>query len=211
MSVKKNLQSNARKPKGFWGKMMINKMNISHYEMTGWALDNIKINEDSHVLDIGCGGGRTIKRMADNITSGHVSGIDYSDLAVKQSKRKNHRKIKKGIVDIANASVSNIPASDNSYDIVTSFESFYFFPNVDSDIKEIWRVLRPGGKLLICLEIYKDGIHDERNEAFVKQLKLNYYSAQQLKELLCKSGFDNIKIFEEKSNGWVCIIGDKMI
>lgn len=211
MSVKKNLQRNARHPQGFWGRMMIGKMNISHYEMTGWALENIKINEDSRILDVGCGGGRTVKRMANEIKSGHVSGIDYSNLAVKQSKRKNRRKIKKGIVDIANASVSSIPAPDNSYDIVTSFESFYFFPNVDTDLKEIWRVLRPGGTLLICLEIYKDGVHNERNEVFVEQLKLNYYSANQLKELLCKANFDNIRIFEEKSNGWVCIIGDKMV
>ena len=59
------LLENAKKPKGFWGKKMISSMNEGHYELTGWALDHINFERHYRVLDVGCGGGLTVSRIAD--------------------------------------------------------------------------------------------------------------------------------------------------
>lgn len=74
------LLENAKKPKGFWGKKMISSMNEGHYELTGWALDHINFERHYRVLDVGCGGGLTVSRIAERIGNGKVYGIDYSAL-----------------------------------------------------------------------------------------------------------------------------------
>ena len=58
MGLLSKIFSNARKPEGFWGKMMVAGMNGgSHAAMANWGLDLIDIPEEGNFLDIGCGGG----------------------------------------------------------------------------------------------------------------------------------------------------------
>lgn len=73
---------NPRKPQGSAGVEMLGRMNESHSGLTGWALDFFNWNEDDKVLDIGCGGGAALRRMSEHIVSGHLTGIDYSDVSV---------------------------------------------------------------------------------------------------------------------------------
>ena len=58
------LVENAVKPQGFWGKMMIKSMNKGHSELTDWALEHLKINRDYTILDVGCGGGKTVSKLS---------------------------------------------------------------------------------------------------------------------------------------------------
>ena len=74
------LTENAVKPEGFWGKLMIRSMNKGHSDMTDWALDYIKFENGFRVLDVGCGGGKTVAKLCGKVGSGKVYGIDYSDI-----------------------------------------------------------------------------------------------------------------------------------
>lgn len=179
--------------------------------MTSWALDKIEIKPDSHIIDIGCGGGRTVKRLAKIADKGYVCGLDYSKLSVERSSAYNKSMIKKGRVSITNAGVSDMPFDDNSFDLATAFESIYFFPDIQNDIAEIYRVLNHNGKILICLEIYDDGTDNQQKTDVVKELDLNYFTTDGLKNILSACGFKNIKIYEEITKGWVCITGNKML
>ena len=60
-------KGNPRKPQGEEGVQMLHRMNKSHYEVTGWALDFLTFQENNQILDIGCGGGATLKRMSEYI------------------------------------------------------------------------------------------------------------------------------------------------
>ena len=60
---------NPAKPAGEEGKLMLSRMNDDHYDVTTWALSFFSFNENDNVLDIGCGGGRTLNRMAEFIKS----------------------------------------------------------------------------------------------------------------------------------------------
>ena len=91
---------NPRKPEGTEGEEMLERMNQSHYEVTGWALSYWEIQEDDRVLDIGCGGGATLHRMAEKVTSGHVTGVDYSDVSVETSRRNNEKNISSGKMEV---------------------------------------------------------------------------------------------------------------
>ena len=86
------LTENAAKPSGFWGKMMIKAMNKGHSSLTDWGLSYIDIPLNSTLLDVGCGGGRTVSKLCRMVGNGKVYGIDYSELCVSKSKKLNQKK-----------------------------------------------------------------------------------------------------------------------
>jgi fibrillarin-like rRNA methylase len=66
-------------------------MNASHSKLTDWGLEQVCIEKHYTVLDAGCGGGRTVSKLAAIATEGKVYGIDYSEESVAASKRTNAR------------------------------------------------------------------------------------------------------------------------
>ena len=90
MGLFSKIFSNARKPEGFFGRMMVNGMNGgSHARMAQWGLSFVDIAEKANVLDIGCGGGANIARLLALASKGKVQGIDYSPVSVRKSQEVN--------------------------------------------------------------------------------------------------------------------------
>jgi Cyclopropane fatty acid synthase and related methyltransferases len=93
-----SLMMNLRKPDGFWGHLILSLMNYGHTPIIKWALSFVPLTSTDTVLDIGCGGGGAIRRMAQ--TSGKVYGVDYSETSVATARSKNKKAISQGKVDI---------------------------------------------------------------------------------------------------------------
>ena len=105
------------------------------------------------ILDIGCGGGKNIERFAKQISeNGRVVGIDYSEVSVEKSTKLNQEFIDQGIVNVLQVSVSEMPFYDETFDIVTGFETIYFWPDFINDLKEVNRVLKKDGLVFFCNE-----------------------------------------------------------
>ncbi len=126
-----------RKPSGETGKMVADDMNERHFAVTGWGLDKINIDENLRIIDTGCGGGRTVNRLASMSPKGKVIGIDYSKDCVKWSKEFNKQLIEEGRVEIYNASVEKLPFKDSEFDMATAVETIYFWPNIVESFKEL--------------------------------------------------------------------------
>jgi len=112
-----------RKPDKFAGRAFLWAMNLSHSGLTDWGLRQVAIEKTFKVLDIGCGGGRTIQTLAGIASEGTVSGVDYASGGVAVSRSKNTELIKTGRVDIREGSVSHLPFPDNSFDLATAIET----------------------------------------------------------------------------------------
>ena len=93
MGVMEKIMKQSRMPKGRFGTFWARVMNIGHSNVTRWGLSHISINKDDTILDIGCGGGKTINTLAKIATEGKVYGIDYSEISVAVSTSKNKRLI----------------------------------------------------------------------------------------------------------------------
>ena len=200
---------NPRKPEGTEGEEMLERMNQSHYEVTGWALSYWEIQEDDRVLDIGCGGGATLHRMAEKVTSGHVTGVDYSDVSVETSRRNNEKNIKSGKMDVLEGSVENLPFADDSFDKIITVESFYFWPDPQENLKEVLRVLKRGGTFLLVADVYG---RDDLPEAVVENINRFHLFNPTLKEfrnLFERAGFAEIHVHEKEGTTWVCVEGHK--
>ena len=117
----KFILKNVRKPKGFFGKRTISRMNENHAPLTTWALGLMDIRNEDVVLDIGCGGGEAIAKMATK--AGKVMGLDYSPLSVKEAKKRNQEDMERGKVRIEEGSVSKLPFEDDTFTKVTAFET----------------------------------------------------------------------------------------
>ncbi|MCB2305728.1 class I SAM-dependent methyltransferase [Clostridium estertheticum] len=198
-----------RKPTGDIGKAIAKDMNIAHFELTNWGFEKINIKKNDVILDIGCGGGRTVNRMASIATEGKTFGIDYSTDCVKWSKDYNEKFIKDGSVEILHASVEKIPFENDKFDVISAVETIYFWPNLVENFKEVKRVLKPSGKLIIICEMYSSERFKERNDEFVAISDMEIHTPEELKLILEKAGYNNIKIDLMEDKNWLCCVCEK--
>lgn len=198
-----------KKPTGELGKVIADGMNIGHFELTGWGFEKINIKNNDIVLDIGCGGGRTVNRLASITTEGKIFGIDYSLDCVKWSKDYNKEYVKNNRVEIFHASVEKIPFENNKFDIITAVETIYFWPNLIENFKEVKRVLKLSGKFIIICEMYSRENFKEKNDKLVELSDMKIHTPKELKELLEKAGFNNITIDLIEEKNWLCCICEK--
>ena len=99
------LPGQTAKPDRWLGRLILWRMNLSHSEMTDWGLEHVHIEKGFRVLDVGCGGGRTIQKMAMMAPEGMICGVDYADGSVAASYTKTEDLIRKGRVGIEQAAV----------------------------------------------------------------------------------------------------------
>ena len=196
-----------RKPTRWVGRWFLWRMNQSHDGLTDWGLEHVAIGTSVAILDVGCGGGRTIQKLAAAAPGGKVSGIDYSIGSVEVSRSLNAAAIASGRVDVEQASVSKLPFPDASFDLVTAVETHYYWPDLVADLREVLRVLKPGGRLVVIAEAYKGRRFDPPVRLAMKLLRATYLSVGEHRELLSAAGYSEVEVFEERRKGWICAVG----
>jgi SAM-dependent methyltransferase len=208
MRKEHKIAENVRKPKGIFGRKVAKDMNIHHESLARWGITHINIEDDYQILDIGCGGGRNVNRFAKLIHEGKVFGIDYSDTSIKVSSELNKAFIKNGIVEIKKGSVSAIPYEDDKFDLVTAFETYYFWPDLLNDLKEVLRVMKKDAKFLLVNEMYEcenpEKMENTRKWANLCNFKLHH--PNEFEKFLTEAGFTNIKIYENIEEGWITAV-----
>ena len=212
----KELIINARKPVGELGDKLLDRMNESHESLAQWGVSHLDISKDDVILDIGCGGGVNVERFL-QMTENKVYGLDYSEIAVEKSTKLNQDAIDEGRCDVIQGSVSELPFEDNTFDIVTGFETVYFWPDFVNDCKEVRRVLKDDGIMFICNEAIPDE-EDERQKELIDLLDMKIFSADDFDEYLREAGFSDIICFSKSGpdsvdrelvTGWLCVIARK--
>jgi len=207
------LISQTKKPTGLLGLVMTKAMNRVHGKLTNWGLSFIEIKENDIILDIGCGGGKTVNKLARTVKNGKVYGIDHSDVSVRSSTKLNSYFIDGNKVEIKRASVSSLPYPDNFFDVITAIESYFFWPNLESDMKEVLRVLKSKGRLLLVSEVARTPRNEKTIDRYARLADtsdfMHYQTKDELNQLLVKTGYDDINIHENMKHGWVAGVGCK--
>jgi SAM-dependent methyltransferase len=196
-----------KKPDRFAGRLFTSMMNGSHAPLTEWAFTHLGIPEGATALDVGCGGGQTIHRLS--AKAAQVYGIDYAAGSVAASRAHNKQLIAERRVHVEQASVSRLPFADDKFDVVTAIETQYYWPNLQGDMQEILRVLKPGGRLMVVAENYKGAHNDAVVGTVMKFLGSSRLSIDDQRALFLSAGFEGVEIAEERRKGWICAIGTK--
>ena len=199
-----------RKPSDRTGRAVLARMNVSHGPVTLWGLSHVEVGEHFTALDVGCGGGRTIDRLASMATNGKVFGVDYSEESVATARETNANWIAQGRVDIQQANVSKLPFPNATFDLVTAVETHYYWPDLPSDVREVMRVIKPGGKFAIIAETYRGRVNDwAYRPTMTLLLRAAYLTPEQHRQLLADAGYVDVQVFEERAKGWICAVGTR--
>ena len=203
--------SQCQKPRGWLGRFTLWRMNKSHSKLTDWGLSHVAIAPHFTILDVGCGGGRTVSKLAARASQGRVLGIDHSGESVAASQKINAPAIAAGQVEICQASVSRLPFPDNTFDLITAVETHFWWSNPVSDMREVFRVVQPGGALILIAEIYKGAntMAAKLAEKYAERSPITLLSPDEHRDLLSNTGFSGVQIDAQPDKGWICAIGQK--
>ncbi len=196
-----------RKPSGPLGRRVVRAMNLGHAKMTDWGLKQFTMPEDAMMLDIGCGGGRTVQRLAALSPEGHVVGLDYSAASVAVARETNAKDIESGRVRIEQGSVAELPFPDRAFDIVTAVETHYYWPDLPANVREILRVLKPGGTFALIAETYRGGPLQLLYGIVMPLIRAAFLSDAEHRDLLAQAGFTEVATKHVPGKNWICAMG----
>lgn len=200
-----------QKPTGWLGRLILRNMNARHSGVTDWGLSHVRVGKDFAILDVGCGGGRTVSKLAAMASDGKVYGVDYSAASVAVATKKNRELIRTGRVWIREGNVSALPFADDSFDLVTAVETHFWWPDLPAGFREVFRVLRPGGSVAVIAEIYKGAQSKMATmvEKYAPKTGIQVLTADEHAQLLSDAGFTDVQVATESHKGWIFAGGKK--
>ena len=200
-----------QKPSGLLGRFVLWNMNARHSKVTDWGLAGVEIPKRGTSLDVGCGGGRTVSKLAERASEGKVCGIDYAPAAVKFATKTNKRWVEMGRVTILEGSVSSLPFPDDMFDLVTAVETHFWWPDLAHDFREVLRVMKPGGTLVVVAEVYRDADTKLARmvEKHLPKTGMKLLTVDQHREMLAQAGYSDVQITTDAAHGWIRAIGKK--
>jgi ubiquinone/menaquinone biosynthesis C-methylase UbiE len=204
--MNKNVKTIGAKPIGMLGRISGNIMNIFHSVQYNKIINKhilplVLKQVGLMVLDIGCGGGVSLKHFSKSRDVNQVHGIDYSRDMVKLSEKVNRKVNSLRKVKVMQASVLDLPFKDGTYDIIGAFDTVNFWSDYQKSINEIIRVLKNSGFFFIINAYPKEG---------TKWYDFVYFkNFQEYKDLLLKNGFRNVNFTFYNSNKTIIVWGQK--
>jgi ubiquinone/menaquinone biosynthesis C-methylase UbiE len=198
-----------RKPSGWLGRRILRAINLGHAAMGDWALEQVRVPKNAAILDVGCGGGWMVSRLAAWASEGKVIGLDYSAASVTVSRITNARMMEAGRVEITRGSVAALPFQDGTFDIVTAVETHYYWPDLPANVREILRVLKPGGIFALIAETYRGGPLRLLYGIVVPLLGAAFLSDAEHRDLLTQAGFTEVATVHLPGRNWICATGHR--
>lgn len=193
------MQDNFGNPRGLLGRMMLSGMNLGHTSMAEWGLSQLVLPQKGNAADIGCGGGYNVRRLLRRIREGRVHSVDISPVSVKKSEAVNKKDLGRRC-EIHQGSADALPFPDGSLDLVTAFETVYFWKNLPVCFREVKRVLKPGGQFAV---INDPGDPEKHWENLVAGMVV--YSPEDIAAQMEAAGFSNVRVTTRKHT--YCVVG----
>lgn len=154
------------------------------------ALALLELKQGDRVLDVGCGHGRTVERAAVMVgDDGLVVGIDASEEMLRMATRRCKRLIEAGRLRLALADSASMPYPDESFDKIVTVHTLYFWDDPQRHLGELYRVLRPGGCLVV-------GFHPKGATATTSfpESVYSFYDVEEVEALLRQVGLRDVAV-----------------
>lgn len=196
-----------RRPTGIVGQVIGSRMVRQHAPENMWSVGLLDVQPTDHVLEVGFGPGVAIAQIAKRASNGLVTGIDYSPAMLTLARRRNARAIKAGRVELCAGDAMTLPFADASFDKALSIHTLYFWPDPVHPLAELWRVLKPGGRLVLTFMPEECWPGGEQAATIA-----GAYSGQEAAQLLREAGFAQAQIEpgpEQKPFREIAVIGVK--
>jgi len=184
-------------PRGFVGWIVAWLMPLPHGIIYQRVSKVLNPQPEDDIIDIACGGGHFLKKYASHVHS--VAGLDLSHVQVKMANRKLRKRIAAGTAEIMQGDALHLPWNDNRFSAATTMGSFIGFPKPLESLKEIHRVLRPGGRTVVSIEFNAEDGKDHSKE--IEKYGMNIWTEDQVRTMMKEAGFSEISITYDKGLG----------
>jgi ubiquinone/menaquinone biosynthesis C-methylase UbiE len=183
-------------PRGLRGRIILALMNIGHKSIYENVARVLKLQPEDDLVEIACGNGYFLKKYATHVRS--VAGLDLSELCVKLATKKNKGRIKARSAEFVKGEAAQLPWEDSKFSAATSMASFMAFPKPVESLKEMYRVLRPGGRVVVGIEWNAEDGKDHSKD--VKKYGIKLWTENDVRNMLKEAGFSDIAITYAKGH-----------
>jgi len=179
----------SRCPSGLLGQVIGHIMSVETAAANESALKLLDLDAGDRVLEVGFGHGRTIERAAAMVADGLVAGIDASEDMVRMATRRCRRLIESGRVRLTCGDSAQIPYPDQFFDKAYAIHTIYCWDDPAQHLRELGRVLRAGGRLLLGFRPKEDGAAADFPETVYR-----FYTKDEVHGLLQAAGFSDARV-----------------
>jgi ubiquinone/menaquinone biosynthesis C-methylase UbiE len=176
----------SRLPSGWLGEIVARVMSIETAAANRSAVARLAPALGEEILEVGCGHGRTLREILAR-GAGRVAGVDPSDVMVSMTARRLRREIERGRAVVQRGEAADMPFEDARFDAALAVHVLYFWPQPEDELREIRRVLRPGGRLILGFRP-----RDELSMAAVPASVYTLRTVEEVAELLTQAGFESL-------------------
>lgn len=160
-------------------------MEKGHRPVGEQAIELMALPSTARVLDVGCGNGWATRLMAEKARDGRVAGIDIADEMIRLARETS---VSLSNVEFRVTSAEKLPFLDGEFTHAFSMESLYYYADIRGALREIKRVLAPGGLFVTVVDLYKENVPSHQ---WVDQLKVpvQLLSSADYRSLFERAGF----------------------
>ena len=164
-------------------------MERGHRPVGEQALEFLNAQPDARILDIGCGSGWASRLLAEKAHAGRVVGIDISDEMIRVARGSSQGFSN---IEFKVASAEDLPFADDEFSDAFSMESLYYYEDMAKALKEIHRVLRPGGQFVNVVDLYAE---NKPTHQWIETLKVPVHllSTEEYVKMFAATGFVDVK------------------
>ena len=183
----------SQKPSGLVGRVITKIWSFYFKKLSLWAIKQTTISGNYRILEIGYGGGSTIKNLLALNKNLEIHGIDISKESYRTAQRVHSDSIRKGSVQLKIGNVENMPYQNNYFDRIFAIQTHIFWKDIKKSFQEVYRVMSSNSTLIIASE--KEKIHYHMTD---------YRTSHEFSQLLTSIGFS--KIEEKQNRNWILYI-----
>jgi ubiquinone/menaquinone biosynthesis C-methylase UbiE len=177
----------AGNPSGILGRAIAWIMVRETAALNARAVELIDIGPSDHVLEVGYGHGATVERIAALATQGRVAGVDVSESMTRLAIHRNRKGVVDGRVDLRTGDCASLPFGDGQFDKALSIHTVYFWKEPLACLREISRVLRPGGRFVLGFTLESS----RRVGSFPAEV-YTFYDEEEIRGMLITAGFESM-------------------
>ena len=191
-AIRRFLRAQFGRPTGFWGNIVGKIMTYtpSNQDRIHWTLSLLNIKSDDRLLEVGFGPGFAIELVSKMASEGLIVGVDHSEVMVRQASKRNAKPIRDGKVVLQCGSASDLPKFNELFDKIFTINSIHFWNEPVDCLKELRKLLRPGGLIAVTLQPRSRSATDATTKEIGKELVMN----------LERAGFSQVKLKIRQTN-----------